>query len=72
MVLLRYARLDKNLTQFKLALLTGIHPSALSKFETGEVMPNAEHRALIGRALGVNPDDLLREVEPTLREEVAS
>lgn len=51
----------KAMTQHRLAELTGLHYSLISKYVRAKRMPSAAHAVQIARALGVNVGWLLGE-----------
>jgi transcriptional regulator with XRE-family HTH domain len=46
------------LTQHALAAKVGVHPLAVSRWETGRANPSHEHRAALAELLGIDPADL--------------
>lgn len=64
---LRKARLDKGWTGMKLATEAGLHPSQISKFETGREIPYDKQLERLAAALGIpqgKAHTLLDEVAP--------
>jgi len=55
---LKTARFIKKKTQFDLTLITGIHQSKLSNFESGYLKPSEDEVKRLAKALGVKADDL--------------
>lgn len=51
---IRYFRKDRNMTQDKLAELTGIHPVSIRKYETNKMQPQIEQIERIASILDVN------------------
>lgn len=51
---IRYFRKDRQLTQDKLAELTGIHPVSIRKYETNKMQPQIEQIERIASVLDVN------------------
>jgi transcriptional regulator with XRE-family HTH domain len=69
LVLLRI-RKEKGLTHEKLAELAGLHPTTLSLLERNKRQPSITTIFLLAAGLGVEPEDLVREVRklgPKLR-----
>lgn len=58
-VRLRACRLSAELTQEQLALRAGLHPSAISHFESGRRTPSLDNLIYLVQALGVSADRLL-------------
>ena len=58
--LLYELRKEKNLTQSELAEKLGITNKAVSKWETGEAMPDTAQLLPLAEILGVSVDELLR------------
>jgi plasmid maintenance system antidote protein VapI len=56
---LRYARLEKVLTQLKLARLSGVPATAISAIEHGRVKLGLARAVKLARVLGVHPADLM-------------
>jgi len=59
---IREIRTRKGLQQRDLAARTGVHPTRLSKYESGTHAPTARCLSLLAAALGVSVDVLLPEV----------
>jgi transcriptional regulator with XRE-family HTH domain len=55
---LRIVRAMKRITQFKLAMRTGILQSRLSYIENGLIEPRDAEKRKLSKALGVGPDDI--------------
>jgi len=51
-------RFKKKVTQWRLALLTGMSQSKISLIEQGFVSPGADEKIRIAKALQFKPDDL--------------
>lgn len=51
---LKQAREKRKLSKSKLMELTGIHPSTLSRYETGESLPNTLNLIILAEILGVS------------------
>lgn len=66
---IQYARRRAGLSQEQLAEHLGISRQAVSKWETGEAMPDATKLAPLASALGVSIDWLLNEDEPQFASE---
>lgn len=60
-VCIREIRKAKGLSQWKLAQLTGIHPTNLYKVESGQLRLYPGWRQRIAEALGVREEDLYQE-----------
>ena len=58
---LKEIRNERNLSQLRLALLTGIAPSELSRIENGWIRPYPGWRKRLARALGVTEKELFPE-----------
>lgn len=56
---LKETREDKQLTQNELSLLTGLKPTAISHFETGNRLPSFDNLRKLCVGLGVSADYLL-------------
>lgn len=66
MLHLRKIRLQRGLSQQKLAALADIHPANLSKIENGKLFPYPKWRKRLAEALGwpvERADELFEEVE---------
>ena len=55
---LKVARAERNMTQFKLALLAGITQSRLSYFENSLLTPTEEEKRKIAKALGMRVQEI--------------
>ena len=62
---LYYYRKKAGLSQEALAARVGVSRQAVSKWETGEAMPEVEKLVALAQALGVTTDELLSPAEPT-------
>jgi len=62
LVLLR-TRKEKGLTHEKLAELAGLHPTTISLLERDKRQPSITTIFLLAAGLGVEPDELIREVK---------
>ena len=51
-------RARKGFNQWDLRLLTGIHQSKISLFESGYILPTDEERLKLAMAFGVDPGEL--------------
>lgn len=69
--LLYELRKEKNLTQSELAEKLGITNKAVSKWETGEAMPDTAQLLPLAEILGVSVDELLRGERRITEEEKA-
>jgi transcriptional regulator with XRE-family HTH domain len=58
---LREFRLARDLTRTQLAILAGVDPSQVSRWETGDRRPTLTSITNLARVLGVSVDVLLRE-----------
>lgn len=61
MVAIKVMRKRKNMTQADLAELLGVTPAAISRYESGERIPDIVTAAKIATALGCKVDDLIKE-----------
>lgn len=61
MVAIKVMRKQKNMTQADLAELLGVTPAAISRYESGERIPDIVTAAKIANALGCKVDDLIKE-----------
>lgn len=59
MVAIKVMRKQKNMTQADLAELLGVTPAAISRYESGERIPDIVTAAKIANALGCKIDDLI-------------
>ena len=64
-----YSRKRAGLSQEALADMVGVSRQAVSKWETGEALPETAKLAALGAALGVSVDWLLSDSEPEEPEE---
>jgi len=55
---LREVRVVRRISQFQLRLSTGIHQSKISLFENGLILPRADERKRLAKALGVKPEEI--------------
>jgi len=55
---LREARFKSGFTQWDVGLKTRIHQSKISLFERGYLVPRADEKKRIAKALGLRTDDL--------------
>lgn len=62
-MLLKLIRLQRGLSLTQLCLLTGIHPSTLSRIERGQIYPYPGWRKRIAEALNVKEEDIFPEVQ---------
>ena len=53
---LKEARFKKKYTQFDISLKTGIHQSQISHFEKGYLVPSADMKKKLNKALGTKLD----------------
>jgi transcriptional regulator with XRE-family HTH domain len=60
---LQEVRSERDLSQWDLKLLTNIHQTKISLIESGYVIPTAEERRKLARALGVDPGELAFELK---------
>ena len=58
---LREVRVIKRITQFQLALMTGLYASKISLIENGFVEPSADEMRKIAKALGVQAAEIWSE-----------
>ena len=63
MLILTVERRRRRLTQAALSRLTGVHPSDISKLESGRVPAYPAWRSAIAKALGMAEGELFREVD---------
>jgi transcriptional regulator with XRE-family HTH domain len=56
---LKEARLDKGLTQNRLAEISGVHEKAILRYEKGSIMATADNIARLASALEISTDYLL-------------
>ena len=61
---LQAEREKRRLSQSQLARLADVHPSTLSRLESGKIYPYPAWRRRLGRTLGVSGDVLFEQVEP--------
>ena len=64
MTLLKRYRLARGLTQRQVASRAKIKPASYSHYETGRQMPSAEVFPRLAKALGVEPFDLTKILDP--------
>jgi transcriptional regulator with XRE-family HTH domain len=57
-----FVRIEKRITQRKLAKTTGIRQPVISHIEKGRIVPTDSERKVLAKALGITPDHLLRHV----------
>jgi transcriptional regulator with XRE-family HTH domain len=50
--------LDKKISQFELARLSGVHPSRISRLESGSARPSTNEVHRISEALGLLPEEI--------------
>ena len=62
-------RKEKGLTQAELAKILGVTNKAVSKWETGEAMPETSQLVPISRVFGVTVDELLSGARAETAEE---
>jgi transcriptional regulator with XRE-family HTH domain len=60
---LKVIRAERRLTQFKLALLSGITQSRLSYFENSLLMPTDDEKKKLAGALGMGVEEVFPEGE---------
>jgi transcriptional regulator with XRE-family HTH domain len=58
-----FIRIERGLSQRKLATITGIGQPTISDIEHGRTNPNDRERKALAKALGVSIDDLLKPVD---------
>ena len=58
--LIAYCRKEKGLTQANLAEQLGVSDRAVSKWETGRSLPDADNMLELSRILGITVDELLK------------
>ena len=61
---LKEMRKQRGLSQLKLAHLTGIQPSEISRVENGRLIPYPSWRTRLARALGATEHELFPEEQP--------
>ena len=64
---LRFARLVRGLRLSDLAERTGIHPSTLSRVETGRREPKPQEITALARALGISEAEILAKGKEEVR-----
>lgn len=64
MTLLRRHRLAKGMSQTQLGKLVKRSPAAVSSWERGEFLPDAEVFPKLARALDIDPMELTRVISP--------
>jgi transcriptional regulator with XRE-family HTH domain len=67
LLVIKFLRLEKNLTQAQFAKLAGASLTHLALIETGRLKPTDAELNKYSRALGVAPSVLLREARVDLR-----
>lgn len=65
MILLQLCRVNKRLSQYKLAALVGCNQSAIHLMEQRGLQPTADQRKLLAAVLDCDPDALTDEVDVT-------
>lgn len=50
--------LDKEISQFELSRRSGIHPSRISRIESGSIIPTIREARRISEALGMLPEEI--------------
>jgi len=55
---LKEKRIEKGLSQYELAKLTGVHVTTISKIENGQRLPSLKVAAKLAKVLDVSLDDL--------------
>lgn len=61
--IIRKARHDRGLTQQRCADAGGVHVKAWSHWETGECLPSLRNLAVIAKAVGLWPREIVEIVE---------
>lgn len=61
MIAIKEIRKIRNMTQADLAALLEVTPAAISRYESGERIPDIVTAAKIANALGCKVDDLIKE-----------
>lgn len=61
MIAIKVIRRQKGMTQADLAEMLGVTPAAISRYESGERIPDIVTAAKIANALGCKVDDLIKE-----------
>ena len=56
----RRLRLERDYSQERLSLEAGLHRNYVGRVERGELSPTFEPLVAISRALGIEPDELMR------------
>jgi transcriptional regulator with XRE-family HTH domain len=69
---LKVIRAERRLTQFKLALLSGITQSRLSYFENSLLMPTDDEKKKLAGALGMGVEEIFPEEEVRTCEQSAA
>ena len=64
---LREARIKAGLSQAKLAKMAHLGESTVSMYENGRVFPGDKTILALCMALGITPEELLKDVEPETR-----
>lgn len=65
MNIIKTLRKEKNLTQSRLAELCGVHQTAVSQWEKGRTMPDAESLRILSEVLGASVDTILGTAAPS-------
>ncbi|MGE0361458.1 MAG: helix-turn-helix transcriptional regulator [Vicinamibacterales bacterium] len=66
MTTLQLLRLERRIGQPALAKLSGVPQPTISMIESRRINPREDELDRLGRALGVSPEVLMREVTPDL------
>ena len=61
-------RTKLGISQYQLAKISGISEEYLNKLENGKRQPRAEMIIRLGRALGIEPGELINETDRLMRE----
>lgn len=64
---LRQLRTERKLTQEELAEKVGVVTSYISMMESGQKFPNLEMLFMLSDALGIEPSELIHEMEQRLK-----
>jgi transcriptional regulator with XRE-family HTH domain len=59
---LQFIRVDRHISQERLAIVAGVPQPVICLIERGTWNPNPDHLAALGRALHIAPELLLQEV----------
>lgn len=62
MLYFKYLRVERGWSQAELARRTGMHPSSISRIETGHMRPYPSQVNKIAGALDIDADDVMKEV----------